>query len=70
MDTTVSIPIDERMEVAVSGTTLAVFSAHAHLKLDFVAPAGRTIEQLDRLAAGVLQMRGRLLRELATDEDA
>lgn len=58
-------------QFTAGGTTIGIEDRNTSLRIEFESiPARVAIDQLDKLAAGALEIRGRLLRELATDEDA
>lgn len=73
MVTRIDVTIDGRLVISAGGTTLGIGAdtiGGSDIRLLFDGPARQMVDQLDKLAAGALEIRGRLLRELATDEDA
>ena len=65
-----SIDIKPDADITAGGSVLMIADKQSDVRFMFGdIPARQDVDQLDKLAAGALEIRGRLLRELATDED-
>ena len=66
MKTLIDASVIDKADVSAADTRLMIGTVTFH----FDGPAQPMVNVLDRIAAGALEIRGRLLRELTTDEDA
>lgn len=67
------IRLNASAKFMAGGTTILIedLPTTTSLRIEFDGlPAAIAVDQLDKLAAAALEIRGRLLRELASDEDS
>lgn len=66
MNTTTDFVVDRKVPILAGGTRVLIGD---ELTIRFDGPTAQMVELLDELTISMQEVRGRLLRELATDGD-